>query len=211
MSSAKLVRLTPFGGLIFAVIFIAGWLLASDLSYAPSGAEMQAFYEDSRWLVYTGAYMMVASSFFLIVYAASTWHQMKDHEGIHDVISFLALGGAFVAVALMMANAAIVLAAVDRAVADSGLTANSAATLADISGALLRVGLAAALGLHIIGVAWASLSSGLIPRWFAWLSLLLGVAMLSPVGCYLMLVAFPWIALVGVLGWKKSKRPRPAS
>jgi hypothetical protein len=210
MSSAKLVRLAPFGGLLFALIFLGGGFLASDLSYTPPGAEILSFYEDSRWLVYTGAYMMVASSFFLIVYAASTWHQMKDHEGIHDVISFLALGGAFVAVALMMANAAVVLAAVDRAAADGGLTANSAATLADISGALLGVGLAAALGLHIIGVAWASLSSGLIPRWFAWLSLLLGVAMLSPVG-WVMLVAFPWIALVGVLGWKKSKRPRPAS
>jgi hypothetical protein len=208
MSSAKLVRLAPWGGLIFAVLFLAGGLLSTTFDYSQSGDKFKEFFEDNRWLIYAGAYLVVASSFFLIVYASSMWHQMKDHEGIHDVISFLSLGGAFAAVAVMFVHAGVVLAAIERAAADGGITASAAGTMGDISGAILGLGLAAALGLHVIGVSWASLSSGLLPKWFAWLSLLLGVGMLLPYGYYVVPAALPWIALVGVLGWKKSKRPK---
>lgn len=186
-------RLVGAAGIAAALLFSVGnslWAFDAPDPGAPA-AELLRFYDEKSAGIVVGASLSFAAMALFVYFAAGLRALLArvDEDG---VLAATAFGGALIGATAGLAAEAINLAAATRA-DDGTLTASFARSAFEISQVLGFSAAGVGIAIFAIAIATIALRAGaLIPRWLAVLTIVVGVALLTP----LVRIAFHFAVLL---------------
>jgi hypothetical protein len=204
--------------LAFALLFLAGIALAASPPLpTASAAEVLAYYKEHQQSTTLLAFLQFGASIPLAIFAATAFSRLRQ-LGMDVPGATIGLAGG------VLASAALALCGLLQWVAARAASLDDAAlayALRDLTFMTGGVGHVAPLGLLFAGIAVPSLFGKLLPRWLAWLGIVLAViaelstlSLLTPAAMLALPIArfggFLWLIAVGAL-LPRAARPRPAS
>jgi hypothetical protein len=193
----RLGRLAPWAGVLFGVLFGAGFLIAGDNPDTDSaGDEVLRHYVDRDARVYTAVVFIMVAAVALLFFAGYLRRVFSNGNGHGGWLATVAFGGAVIYTVALGIFGMTQIMLIDAA--DMG-DASVARTLNVIDNDNFRPAVIG-LCLVLIGVGAAALATKSLPKWFARISLVLGIiALFGPIG-FVAFLAFPiWAIVAGVL------------
>lgn len=195
----RVSRYAPLSGLIAAVLFGVGsalWAFDQPAQNA-SSEEIVSFYEGSSTEVLIGGTMSIVSFLFLVWFGAILRERLQAAErGVGSGLPLVAFAGLVLAVAVGLGAETINMAGAMSA-DDGQLTADTAQVYFDVSWAFGAPAAGVAIATAALPVALVALRTGRLfrPVW-AWLTLLMAIALLTPL---MWTAAFQYPAALAVL------------
>ena len=190
-------RYAAASGLAVAALFGGGnalWFFDAPGPGAPP-AEIAAFYRRAAKRIVAGANMSLASIALFVLFASGLRARLA-RAGADDVLTAAGFGGALLGAAAGVGAETINMAGAHRA-RDGSLSEPLAQSLFETSQVLGFEAAGVGIGTFAAGSAAAALQTGeVLPRWLALLTLVTGVALLTPLS---RLVFGPAIALLGLV------------
>jgi Domain of unknown function (DUF4386) len=179
-------RWAPLAGIIFVVLMFVGTYFVADVP-DPDAAQQQlaGYLADSgnhtRNLI--GAYMWVLGALAFLWFATHLRSVLRRAEGGVGTLSNLAFGAGVIYSTLMMASA-VAFAAVAYAVAFRDATVSDpdfVKVLPQMAWMILLLGAGFAGLLLVLTASIVSLRTGVLPRWLAWLGIVMAILLLFDV------------------------------
>jgi len=203
-------------GVAGVVLWVIAFILDNDSpSAGDSDAKIQAFYASSsdRHREIAAYFLFVVGALCVIAFFGALRERLADAEDSPARISQLAFGAGLLSLAMQVVAVAMFVGpsftAIDAAPAN---VAPDTFRVLNDTGYLVWV---SATMIGAIAV-WASAAvalqrGGVFPRWFAWLSVLVGIVQLFAIFFFPILLAWAWILVAGVLlTLRRSATPAPA-
>jgi hypothetical protein len=163
------------------------------MEFLAPGEEIAAHFVDNTTQVWTGAALTVLSAPLLLWFLGSLWRRMRIAEGSPARLSVVMFGGG-VATAGAVAGAGTMWSAGAARAGDAGaLDPVYAALSYDFGGLMWGVAAPVTLAVVLLSFAVLAIRSGTHPAWWAWISGLVGVALL--------ILPIAWAAMAGGLAW----------
>jgi hypothetical protein len=158
-------------------------------------------------------FIFVVGALCVLSFFGALRERLADAEDSPARISQLAFGAGFLSVALQIVAIALfagpAFTATDASPAN--VDPNTFRALND-TGYLVWVSGTMVGAIAVWASAAIALRRAVFPRWFAWLSVLVGIAQLFAVFFFPILLAWAWILVAGLLlTWKRASDPRIAS
>ena len=198
-------RLMSLSGLAAVALLLTSALLFDFYEYLPDPAAIQAHLTENDTLVQFAGYFGLISMFFLYWFASVLRSRLRSAEGGDGTVTNIAFAGVTAAAVLGSAGYSVMLASATRAGSDSGISEGMAALAYDTYGMLVGNGLSVALGAAIAAFAVVSARTHLMPSWFTWVSAIIAIGAISPLGYIFLALAVIWIAYVSVAMWWAQK------
>jgi hypothetical protein len=199
-------RWLPLSGVVFVVLALVAVIgLGGDTpeSNAP-GSEVLSFYDDNQVRQAVGAFVLVASLPFLLLFAACIASAVRS-AGRQGVWEYLVIGGSVVTAAILAAIGAVVFAKTDGATNDASPEALQALNLVDGNSWVAFNG---GFGIMMLGAAGCLHALAGSYRWPARTALVLGIALFIPFADFVaLLLTLIWIIVVSVMLFRDA-RPR---
>jgi hypothetical protein len=190
--------LAPLLGLLFVVLVVGSIGFGATPSTSTSPVAVLAFYNSHHGREYTSAFFAgpaVVIGLFWFAYLRS-WLQRRDVNERWGAVAFV--GGILFAVVGGLA-VGLELALVDT---PKYLTPDTAAALNFLESDLPFIFASMALGIMAIAAGIAALKSRYLPTWLGWVSLVLGIIAVLPVGDFFALPGIGvWVLLVSGVMW----------
>ena len=211
-------RLSSLSGMVFAVLFFVGVLLADQPLSGRSGLELTSFYRDAgnRIQVLMGGYVLTLASIVLLLFLTHLREVMQSLENQRHFLSQGAFNAGIVFVSLVLAGAAA------SVVIPAGFyfdqTRDTSLPSPDVAHYLPALGytLIFLMGMFFAAlmIAMTSLASfrcGLFPSWFNWLSIVCSVALLlaAPFSIFSFALAIWFVGASLLLSGKSMERGEP--
>jgi hypothetical protein len=137
MNESRLERLAPLTGVVTVVLMMVGAALFGVYDYLPPADRLKEYISDNQTTVFLGGYLGSISAFFLIWFAGSVYSALREREGGTGRLSMVAFGGGVASgVALALGFTAIV-AVVQRAGAEGGISPLEVVTIYDLYSQIL--------------------------------------------------------------------------
>jgi len=190
----------PLAGVASAVLFIVAAVVMNNTTFMPPAADVVSFYEQNSGQVMLAAYIGLLSAFFLVWFAASAGRAVQAVSTRLGTI--VVAGGALAAVLSMVAFMAHSIGA-ERAVQQAPIDPGAAAATFDLAAAVNGTPFGMCLGLMIAAFAVAAGRAGIGGRWLVWLSAITAVALISPASYLFGGLGMLWIAIVGVVLYRR--------
>jgi hypothetical protein len=194
-------RWSPLAGLVAVVLWIIGIVIAGDIENKDTGREILAQYNsDGNQILAAGLIWLIGTAFF-IWFLGSLRSRLAAAEGTNPHFSAIAFAGGIVASVFLMLIPTANMVGVDQ---KEDLDASAALAIHNI-GDIFWIGLLYTAPVLLAATAVVALRTGaVLPRWLAWITLLMAIVMLVPVvGWAVISFAFPiWILLVVWLMWR---------
>lgn len=214
----RLSSFAPLSGLIAAVLFGAGSALWG-FDQPPQDAgneEIVSFYGETSTEILIGGTMSVVSLLFLVWFGAVMREHLTAAEGsTRSGLPLVAFAGTVLIAAVGLGAETINMAGALSA-DDHQLNADTAQIYFDVSWAFGAPAAGVAIAMTAAPVALIALRTGrLVPPWGAWLTLLMALAMLTPV-MWTAAFQYPFALAVLLLGafsvdlYRAQGRPAPA-
>jgi hypothetical protein len=174
-------RYTALSGILAAVLFGTGSALWAFEMPAPgaSAAEVVDFYRNTSGRIVAGASLSLVAAAVFVLFAAGLRRVLAEAEG-DDVLATTAFGGGLLGVAAGLGAETINMVGALRA-QDGRLTDALGQAVFQISYVLGFN--AAGVGLGVLGLATAAVAlrtGTVLPRWLAVITVVLGLALLTP-------------------------------
>lgn len=207
-------ELAPLAGLAFAVLFGIGnslWFFDAP-EFAADADEIAEFYFVHSGEVIAGATMSLVGIAFFCVFAGVVHRALTRADGRNGWLPAVALAGAIAAIAAGLGAEAINAAGAIRANEDAGIAPQAAQVYFDISQMLGFP--AAAVGSAVFGAAVAAVAlrtGTILPRWFALLTLLFAVLLLTPFSFFGIALLAPWVAIVSLILYAAERKRASAA
>ncbi len=199
MTTQRWERYAPWTGVLGVVLWVVGFLILSPGSIAQDATPEQvlAHYQTNGGPSIAGSFIFMLGTLAFVWFLGSLVSSLRSAEGAAGRVASIAFGGG-----LAMAVCALLLPAGSMAVALGAgtMSATSADALHHLPGVFfIGVELFAAVLVGATGLV--ALRTAVLPRWFAWMSLLLALLLLiPPVGWVAVLVGVPaWTLLASLL------------
>ncbi|MEA2410469.1 MAG: hypothetical protein QOC77_1030 [Thermoleophilaceae bacterium] len=193
-------RVTGIAGLTVAIVFGAGnalWALDQPQAGASAG-KVVAFYTDGSDRIVAGGSLSLVSIAVFVFFASGLRAILREYEG-DDVLATTAFGGALLAMVAGLGAETINMVGALRA-GDGQLTPELGRALFEISYVLGYNGAGVGIGILVLAACAIALRTrALLPRWLAWVLLVVGVAFLTPLSRYLLAPAVVALAVVSVV------------
>jgi hypothetical protein len=196
--AARWSKVAPLLGVLFVVFVVGSILFGNTPSTSKSPAAVLAFYTSHRGREYTSAFLAgpaVVIGLFWFAYLRN-WLQRRDVNERWGTVAFA--GGILFAV---VGGSAVgfELALVDTT---KYLTPATAASLNFLESDLPFILASMAFSVMAIATGIAALKSQYLPTWLGWLSLVVGIIAVLPVGDFFALPAIGvWVLLVVGVMW----------
>ena len=180
-------RTTGLAGLAVVLLFGAGnalWAFEQPDAGAPAG-EIVAFYTDASGRIIAGASLSLVAIAVFVLFASGLRAILREHEG-DDLLATTAFGGALLSMAAGLGAETINMVGALRA--DEGqLTQELGQALFEISYVLGYNAAGVGIGILLIATAAVAMRArALLPRWFAVLLLVVGLAFITPLSRFLL-------------------------
>jgi hypothetical protein len=193
-------RWAALSGIVFVVLMLSGAYFVTDVPEADASAqEIAAYLDDSGNLRrnIVGAYIWVLGGLAFLGFVAGLRAVLRRAEGEPGTLSSLVFGAGVLFTAVWSVSAAT-LAAVAYAVefADAPVSnPDLVRVLPQLGSFLLLLGGGFAGILFVLATSVLAFRTRVFPRWFAWLGILVAIALVVDVA-YMNIL--PLVALVGV-------------
>jgi hypothetical protein len=209
MSAWRWERYAPLAGVAAVVFWIVGFLLfvSTDVEGADTAAEILAGYKNDEGTILLAAWVFVFGGVLFLWFLGTLRARLRAAEGAPGHLTAVAFAGGIAAAVFLMS---LPLGDVSGALADN-LEPAAAQALNEIGTAFFVGAEFSALAL-VVATALLVLRTGVLPRWLAWVSLLLGLWLLiGPIGWLGLIFGFPlWVIVVSVLLWRQAEVPSDA-
>ena len=202
-------RFAPLAGGLAVVLWVIGIIVRETAVEMETPATLLDSYRNEEGSILLGGWLWVLGTFFFFWFLGSLRARLAAAEGGVQRLTAIAFGGGVAAAVFGFAMPGPDMAASIADDADlSGPAAEAIRIIDDVFflGAEMSAAvLLAASGLH-------ALRTGSLPRWLAWVSLVIALALIIlPIGWAALLFAFPlWVIVVSYLLWSAS-RDTPAA
>jgi hypothetical protein len=196
VSSPRLERLAPLTGIVFGLIFTVAVFGSGETPDADAGVGKVVKYwtdNDTEQIVWSIA-GVVATAFF-VWFAGTLRSRLLEAEGGTGRLASTAFAGAVLFAAGLLAVLGLNFAVADTA-GDIAPTATQALSALSSDFFFPLVGGGAIL---YLATGVASLRLGVFPRWFGWVTVVLGVVCFTPVGWVPFLLVGVWTIVVSVI------------
>jgi hypothetical protein len=204
MKSRGLERFAPLTGVVFVALIVLAIVIGGE---TPDNDDSQQaiveFWRDNDdaqiWSNIIGAWATV----FFLWFAASLRSALRRGEEGPARLSTQSFGGAVVAAVGLLSALSL-----NFAVADSvgDVPASVTQTLTVLSNGFFFP-IAAGYAVFFLAVGVLSVRIRMLPVWLGWLTVLLGIVCLTPVGFFALLLGLVWIVLVSVLLYRREAGP----
>ncbi len=191
-------KVAPLLGLLFVVLVVASIVLGNTPSTSTSPAKVLRYYQTHQNQEQASAFLAAAAvvvGLFWFAYLRN-WLQRRDVHERWGAVAFA--GGVLFAVVGGIATG-VELALVDT---PKYLTPSTAAALNFLEGDIPFILASMAFGTMAIAAGIAMIKSRYLPTWLGWVSLVMGILGVLPVGDFAALPAIGvWVLLVTGVMW----------
>jgi hypothetical protein len=212
MSQGALHRWGPLAGPVFVVLMIAGFVIAgSSPDPDASNAKIAAYIgKDSNFTKNAVAFfVLLAALLFLVTFFAALRARLVEAEGGAGSHGALALGaGIASAVFLILAISIFVSPLFAAHDAKKNLIDPGIYRLTQDLGYMLWVASTVVGALVVWATSAVALRTGVLPRWFAWFGIVVGVLLLLALFFIPIFLYWLWILIAGIL---LAMRPAPVA
>jgi hypothetical protein len=188
-------RRAPWTGIVAAVFAVISIIIGgtSPPGLDASASEVSNYWDDGAQIV--SALFGGLAALFVVFFAATLRSRMR---AAGSLASLALVGGALFAVGLALFGG-VAFSLADLAGSDKQIDPGALQALNALEVDLF---LPAVIGLCVfyVGTGLALLSSGVLPRWWGWLTFALGVlSVLGPGGIAALFLSIPWIFVTAIL------------
>jgi hypothetical protein len=209
-------RLWERWGASLGVLGVLLWVVAfivdnNSPSADDSDAKIRAWYASSsdRHHDIVSFFVFVVGALCVLSFFGALRERLADAEDSPARISQLAFGAGFVSVALQVVAIALFVGPAFTATdaSPANVAPDTFRALND-TGYLMWVSATMIAAVAVWASAAIALRRAVFPRWFAWLSVLVGIVQLFAVLFFPILLGWAWILVAGLLlTWKRSSEP----
>lgn len=194
----------PFTGVIFVVLFVVILILIGQGQDATdkTAQEIVNHYQDNNTKESIGSILIAFASVFILYFGGWLRRMLRDAEGPDGILSTVVFGAAVVFSAGAAIGGSIHLALADLA-DDIDPIALQAINGIDFD---LFFFFPVGLGTMILATGISAVRHGSLPRWLAWVSVVVGVVFFSPVFWVDFVAAPLWILIVSIIGISRATR-----
>lgn len=185
-------------GVVAVVLTVAGFVVAgSSPDFLDDPQKIADYYADDSGKVMAAAYIGLLGTAALIWFLGELRARLFAAEGGGGRLTGIAFGGGLVAASMFLLVDTANFAGAIRADEDGKIDPGVAATLYDVSGLTIAAG-AFALAVLVFATAAIALRTAVLPRWLAWLSVLIGVSLLTPWNWIGAFAGLLWVLAVSI-------------
>ena len=201
-------RLAPLVGVLFVVLVVLAFVVGGetpDINDSPQKILNYYNNHDSKQMFASAllAWGSVAFLFFLGILRSV----LRAAEGGISRLASVAFAGGILLAAGMLSFAGFTFTLADAA---DHLTPAAAQALNALNGDFFFL-LAAGLGALMISTGIVAIRSRVLPAWLGWVTLLIGIAAITPAGFFAFLAFGLWSLIVSVLLWRAQAPAAPAA
>ena len=198
----------PFTGVIFVALVVAILILIGQGQDATdkTAQEIVNHYQDNNTKESIGAILIAFASVFILYFGGWLRRMLRDAEGPDGILSTVVFGAAVVFSAGAAIGGSIHLALADLA-DDIDPIALQAINGIDFD---LFFFFPVGLGTMILATGISAVRHGSLPRWLAWVGVVVGVLFFSPVFWFDFVAGPLWILIVSIIGISRATRSEAA-
>lgn len=193
-------RYAPLTGVLAVIGWVVGIILVQGVSDKSKGPEILAQYRahDGRILL-GGIIWLIATSLFVWFLGSLRSRLLAAEGGAGRLTAIAFAGGIATAVCVALTTTPDMAGALSK----EDLDASASVAIHNL-GDMFFLGAEYFLPLLLVASALAALRHGALPRWLAWVSLLVAlVLVIGPIGWAALIFAFPvWVLIVAFLLWR---------
>jgi hypothetical protein len=200
----QLERWAPLGGIIFVLLMFTGTFFVADVPDPDSSQQKIADYltdSDNHTRNLIGAYIWVVGALTFLWFAAHLRSVLRAAEGGTGLLSNIAFGAGVIYSALMMTSA-VSFGAVAYAIGLRDATVSEVdivRVLPQFAWMILLLGAGFAGIVVILTSCILSFQTGVLPRWLAWLGVVMAILLLFDV-LYVNIVPFlVWVLAASIV------------
>jgi hypothetical protein len=198
MKTSSLEKFTSLTGLISVVLLVGGSLIFSVYDYLPSADKLSEIFNRDPFTVQISGYILTLSAFFMIWFVGGFYKVLRKQEGESPLFSHIAFAsGVGSGIALLIGYSAIITVGA-RAAASGGISPGEAVTLYDFYSHIIGQMFPITFALFMGASAVVSLRSGLFPAWLGWVSLVIALGLVSPIGYMVIILALLWLLIISI-------------
>ena len=190
----------PLTGVAAVVLWVVGLLVGGDKTNKDEGAEILAAVRDNSNQILLGGILFLIGTALFIWFLGALRNRLLAAEGEPGRLAATAFaGGVATAVCVALFPGPDLAAALNK----DDIDASAASAMHNLGDAFF-LGAEYLLPVLLVATALASLRHGALPRWLAWVSLVIAVVLLiGPIGWAALIFAFPlWVIVVSILLWR---------
>jgi hypothetical protein len=205
-------RFAPLTGIVFVVLLVVGFIPVGgetpDLDDPAS--KITSFYADHQGKEIAAVILVALAAVFLALFAVALRDYLRGGDAGSDFWPTVALVGGVVAVTGLLVAAGTHLALIDGG--DKHISPDAMVALNALDSDNFFA-FAPPLGIMLLGAAGATLRDGAaLPKWLAWVALVLFVVYFTPAGFAAFGLTGIWIIIASILMFRRTgATPAPAA
>jgi hypothetical protein len=199
-------RVAPLAGIVAVILWVVGAIVLFSAADEETAREVLAAYRDDAGSILAGGFIFQLGTLFFIWFLGSLRSRLQSVEGGVGRRAAIAFGAGLATAIFLLGLPATDMAG---ALADDDELSAPMASAVHTLGDAFFIGAELAAAPLLVAVALVVLQTGVLPRWLAWVSLLLAlVLVVLPIGWAGLLFAYPlWVLAVSVLLWRVGEAP----
>jgi hypothetical protein len=203
----KSARFAPLTGIAFVVLLVIGFIpVGGDTpSLDDPASKITSFYADNQGKEIAAVILVALAALFLAFFAVALRDYLRADDPTRTFWPTVALVGGAVAVAGLFVAGGTHIALIDAGDKKIDPAAIVAINAIDNDNFLA---FSVPLGIMLFGVAGAVLRDGAaLPKWLAWVAVVLGVIYFTPVGFIAFALTGIWIIIASILMYRRTAAP----
>jgi hypothetical protein len=194
--ATRVERLAPLAGLAFVILIGATFGVSGETpSSDDSTAKIVSFWRENDTQQITAAFLGGIAALFLVWFAGSLRRTISRGEGGDGRLASIAFAGAAIAAVGVLLFSGLTYAAADTA---GDVPPGVTHTLTVLNNTLFFP-LTGGFALLLLASGVAFLRTRVLPQWLGWLSIVIGVLILTPVGFFALLATVLWVGALGIV------------
>lgn len=201
----KSPRFAPLTGAIFVVLLVIGFipLGGNTPDTDASAAKIISFYHDHETKEILAIVVVALAALFLALFAVAIRDYLRDTGG-GEFWPTVALIGAALSVAGLFVAGGMHFALVDGANLSHNRTLSPDAMVAlNTLDNDNFIAFSVPLGIMLFGAAGSVLGGAALPKWMAWVAIVLGICFFTPIGFFAFGLTGIWIIVTSVLMYRR--------
>jgi hypothetical protein len=196
----------PWTGIVAIVMFVVAFIISGETpDFDASTRDILDFYNGDQTNQVIASILLLYGSILLVFFAAALRSALRGAEALSLLVL---IGGT------LLASGLVIFAGLNFTLADLAnsdhLDRIAPGTLQSLNALNSDFFFPTVIGtaIFLISAALAIFATGALPRWMAWVALVLGIVAITPVGFFAFLALGIWIVVASVLLLQKG---RPAA
>jgi len=196
-------RLAPLSGIGYVLLYVIGFLitLPDSPDFTDNPSKYVPYYVDHKSDIMLGGVALLLAGVLLLWFFGSIRAASAAAEGGEGRVSAIGFAGGVIGIGMYIVGVAAFMLPALRLDNDQKLTVETAMTFQDLGSVLLGMAVPIGFGVLFIATAVVGFRHGVIPKWWAWITVIVGVAMLVPfISFAVVFVLFPiWVLVMSVM------------